>query len=164
MLHTYSKLEIGLCLCALQGKVHLELRLSEVITDSGVINHKLATRWGYPHTLFSQMISYATLLWPLSLLDSSDFNLVILYRRITWILKSLLIKHIFIIFRILLLVKNTVTTHCGIVSALINILICINPWKWWTTNQSFCMSSLFLNKTLKRHFSSPYAFWSIKLL
>uniref|UniRef100_A0A3Q1CYK3 RAS p21 protein activator 3 n=1 Tax=Amphiprion ocellaris TaxID=80972 RepID=A0A3Q1CYK3_AMPOC len=26
-----------------QGKVHLELRLSEVITDSGVINHKLAT-------------------------------------------------------------------------------------------------------------------------
>uniref|UniRef100_A0A8C4GKK6 RAS p21 protein activator 3 n=1 Tax=Dicentrarchus labrax TaxID=13489 RepID=A0A8C4GKK6_DICLA len=27
-----------------QGKVHLELRLSEVITDSGVINHKLATR------------------------------------------------------------------------------------------------------------------------
>lgn len=28
----------------LQGKVHLELRLSEVITDSGVINHKLATR------------------------------------------------------------------------------------------------------------------------
>ncbi|XP_051557992.1 ras GTPase-activating protein 3-like isoform X3 [Myxocyprinus asiaticus] len=27
-----------------QGKVHLELRLSEVITDSGVICHKLATR------------------------------------------------------------------------------------------------------------------------
>uniref|UniRef100_A0A7N8XG33 RAS p21 protein activator 3 n=1 Tax=Mastacembelus armatus TaxID=205130 RepID=A0A7N8XG33_9TELE len=27
-----------------QGKVHLELRLSEVITDSGVINHKLASR------------------------------------------------------------------------------------------------------------------------
>uniref|UniRef100_A0A3B4TQM2 RAS p21 protein activator 3 n=1 Tax=Seriola dumerili TaxID=41447 RepID=A0A3B4TQM2_SERDU len=27
-----------------QGKVHLELRLSEVITDSGVIIHKLATR------------------------------------------------------------------------------------------------------------------------
>ncbi|XP_037346162.2 ras GTPase-activating protein 3 isoform X1 [Pungitius pungitius] len=27
-----------------QGKVHLELRLSEVITDSGAINHKLATR------------------------------------------------------------------------------------------------------------------------
>lgn len=33
-------------MCVLQGKVHLELRLSEVITDSGVINHKLATRWG----------------------------------------------------------------------------------------------------------------------
>lgn len=31
-------------ICVLQGKVHLELRLSEVITDSGVINHKLATR------------------------------------------------------------------------------------------------------------------------
>ncbi|KAF0043068.1 hypothetical protein F2P81_004405 [Scophthalmus maximus] len=27
-----------------EGKVHLELRLSEVITDSGVISHKLATR------------------------------------------------------------------------------------------------------------------------
>lgn len=27
-----------------QGKVHLELRLSEVITDSGVVCHKLATR------------------------------------------------------------------------------------------------------------------------
>lgn len=27
-----------------QGKVHLELRLSEVITDTGVICHKLATR------------------------------------------------------------------------------------------------------------------------
>lgn len=33
-----------LCFCILQGKVHLELRLSEVITDSGVISHKLATR------------------------------------------------------------------------------------------------------------------------
>lgn len=31
-------------ICLLQGKVHLELRLSEVITDNGVINHKLATR------------------------------------------------------------------------------------------------------------------------
>ncbi|KAL0614826.1 Ras GTPase-activating protein 3 [Plecturocebus cupreus] len=30
--------------CALQGKVHLELRLSEVITDTGVVCHKLATR------------------------------------------------------------------------------------------------------------------------
>ncbi|MGH0165040.1 UNVERIFIED_CONTAM: hypothetical protein FKN15_048792 [Acipenser sinensis] len=27
-----------------QGKVHLELRLSEVITDSGVVCHKLAAR------------------------------------------------------------------------------------------------------------------------
>jgi len=27
-----------------QGKVHLELRLSEVITDTGVVCHKLATR------------------------------------------------------------------------------------------------------------------------
>lgn len=35
---------VCVCLCVLQGKVHLELRLSEVITDSGVINHKLATR------------------------------------------------------------------------------------------------------------------------
>lgn len=34
----------------LQGKVHLELRLSEVITDSGAINHKLATRWDHIHT------------------------------------------------------------------------------------------------------------------
>lgn len=33
-----------LCFCVMQGKVHLELRLSEVITDSGVISHKLATR------------------------------------------------------------------------------------------------------------------------
>lgn len=33
-----------LCLRALQGKVHLELRLSEVITDTGVVCHKLATR------------------------------------------------------------------------------------------------------------------------
>lgn len=32
------------CPCAFQGKVHLELRLSEVITDSGVVCHKLATR------------------------------------------------------------------------------------------------------------------------
>lgn len=32
------------CPCAFQGKVHLELRLSEVITDSGAICHKLATR------------------------------------------------------------------------------------------------------------------------
>ncbi|XP_016113868.1 ras GTPase-activating protein 3-like [Sinocyclocheilus grahami] len=31
-------------LCPPQGKVHLELRLSEVITDSGVVCHKLATR------------------------------------------------------------------------------------------------------------------------
>lgn len=30
--------------CAFQGKVHLELRLSEVITDTGVVCHKLATR------------------------------------------------------------------------------------------------------------------------
>lgn len=29
---------------SLQGKVHLELRLSEVITDSGGVCHKLATR------------------------------------------------------------------------------------------------------------------------
>ncbi|MCE7766950.1 hypothetical protein GQL56_30455, partial [Pseudomonas putida] len=27
-----------------QGKVHLELRLSEVITDTGVVCHKLAAR------------------------------------------------------------------------------------------------------------------------
>ncbi|GAA6070131.1 ras GTPase-activating protein 3, partial [Tachysurus ichikawai] len=27
-----------------QGKVHLELRLSEVITDNGGVCHKLATR------------------------------------------------------------------------------------------------------------------------
>lgn len=33
-----------LCPCALQGKVHLELRLSEVITDTGVVCHKLAAR------------------------------------------------------------------------------------------------------------------------
>ncbi|KAJ8783237.1 hypothetical protein J1605_009320 [Eschrichtius robustus] len=32
------------CHCHFQGKVHLELRLSEVITDSGVVCHKLATR------------------------------------------------------------------------------------------------------------------------
>lgn len=30
--------------CAFQGKVHLELRLSEVITDTGVVCHKLAAR------------------------------------------------------------------------------------------------------------------------
>lgn len=36
-------------LCVFQGKVHLELRLSEVITDSGVISHKLATRWVRSH-------------------------------------------------------------------------------------------------------------------
>lgn len=39
-----------LCFCVMQGKVHLELRLSEVITDSGVISHKLATRWGHSYT------------------------------------------------------------------------------------------------------------------
>lgn len=39
-----SDLKPRVSICVLQGKVHLELRLSEVITDSGVINHKLATR------------------------------------------------------------------------------------------------------------------------
>lgn len=35
---------VTLCSRAFQGKVHLELRLSEVITDTGVVCHKLATR------------------------------------------------------------------------------------------------------------------------
>lgn len=35
---------VTLCPYAFQGKVHLELRLSEVITDTGVVCHKLATR------------------------------------------------------------------------------------------------------------------------
>ena len=35
---------VTLCPCAFQGKVHLELRLSEVITDTGVVCHKLAAR------------------------------------------------------------------------------------------------------------------------
>lgn len=42
--HLLVRIQTCVSICVPQGKVHLELRLSEVITDSGVINHKLATR------------------------------------------------------------------------------------------------------------------------
>lgn len=44
MPHLLVRIHMCVSICVPQGKVHLELRLSEVITDSGVINHKLATR------------------------------------------------------------------------------------------------------------------------